>query len=120
MPVVSDEGWIAINQRRKAKRDEVRKRFQAGLGVSPAKTISDWTSAPQAQVSVVASLIQKTAGFADDGIKTGMALMQTELGRTGLGLGAMGSLASTALDLDELMPVSLVRGHFLPPFGEAD
>lgn len=120
MPVVSDQGWIAINQRRKAKRDEVRERFQAGVGVSPLKAISDWTCAPEAQIALVAALIEKTAAHPDEGVKNGLAMINAELSRTGLGQGAMGGVAATNLDLDELMPASLVRGHFLPPFGERD
>jgi hypothetical protein len=117
MPVVSDEGWAAINQRRKSKRDEVRSRFRASVAAAPAKSIADFTVSPQSQIAVVESLIEKTKGIADNGMKGLLTAMQLELGWTGLGLGEAGKIATTSLDIDELMPSSLVGGHFLPPFG---
>jgi hypothetical protein len=120
MPVVSDQGWAAVNQRRKAKRDEVRKRFQSDVGVVPGKSIADWSSAPQEQMKIVTSLIQKTLTSPDRGIKEGLAGMMAALGQAGLGAGAMGGTSSTQLDLDAMMPSSLIGTHFSSLFGERD
>jgi hypothetical protein len=113
MPVVSDSAWLAVASRRKALRDEVRARFQENCGVKPLKTLQDMTAAPVGQIGIVNELIAKTLAKATPETSAVLAIMQSTLTETGLGMGAAGKISSTALNLESLVPQGLFGGHFL-------
>jgi hypothetical protein len=113
MALVTSGAWISEANERKKKRDEVRDRFRARIGIKPLKNHADLTLSPAAQRTVVDALVEKANPHGSADIQDGLASLKTALAFAGLGLGgAMANEGATSLDFGQLVPQQITQWHF--------
>lgn len=117
MTKVTESGWVAKAQKRKAYRDHQREKFFSEVGLTKGAHVQKVSGAPQDQRQTVQKLMTLTAkGSVLDGAhKANIASAAAALATAGLGMGGMGATAENQAFLEQFSMRNLRDNWFWSP-----